>query len=133
MKDFDEERAARYEGDREFQIGGEKFVRRASVRPEVLMAVDDLDAGAPGHEMLKSIDGVILAFIESTDDAHDRYRTLRERDDDPVNMADLNAVVRWLVSEMTGRPMPAPSLSEDGRAPNGTGSTDGSSLRAVTA
>lgn len=38
MKDFDSDRIKREEADRSFQIGGEKFVHRASVAPEAILS-----------------------------------------------------------------------------------------------
>ena len=126
--DFDIARRERAEEDREFTLGGETFVRKPAVRPEVMIAYEDMTVEHSAAESLKVIDTLILAFLEDVDDAHDRYRALRARDDDAVNVRDLNEVIRWLIMESTKRPTSALSLSTGGRAENGTPSTAISSI-----
>lgn len=127
MKDFDQEREARSGGDRRLRIGGEEFVRRDGVRPEVLARYEDLQPGTASAEVLKVIDEIVLAFLEPHDGAHDRYLALRQREDGALTTADLNALVQWLVSEEAGRPTQASSPSTAGRDTTGTPSTDSSS------
>lgn len=114
-KNFDEARQARAEADRSFVIGGETFVRKVGVRPEVIAAYDAIDAEGSPSETLNSIDSVILDMVEDTDDAHKRYRALRERAEDPITLADLTDLVAWLIEEETGRtPTRQPSSSPAG-------------------
>ena len=133
MRDFDLERRERYEVDRTFRIGGETFVRKPAVRPEVMLAYEDMSMEATAADSLEVVDQTILSFIEDTDGAHDRYRALRERDEDPVSIRDLNGLVVWLIAESTKRPTSALSLSEPGREPTGTTSKETSSTEPAEA
>jgi hypothetical protein len=125
VKDFDEARAERSTRDRSFKIGGETFTRRLAVRPEAMeefarMRKDDVDLA--GFEIF---DRTFYAFVEP--DGHERWKALREREDDPLNYADIMDVCAWLVAEETGRPTPALSLSTSGQERSATTSTEGSS------
>ncbi len=131
MQDFDVKRAERSAADREFKLGGEVFVRRTGIRPERMTAYEDLTPKASSIDALKVIDDLILSFLEP--DGHDRYRALRERDDDPVTVSDLNDLVRWLISETTGRPTQRLSPSTPGSEPSGTLSMVPSSTPPATA
>lgn len=111
MKDFDEARRARAEQDREFTIGGERFVMRAGVRPEALTAYEQLQPGTGSAKTLSVIDELVMAFVEPEDDASGRWTRLRERDADPVTLQDLQQLVEWLVEGQTGRPTVPPSPS----------------------
>lgn len=133
MHDFDLERQERYTADREFKLGGEIFIRKPAVRPEVMIAYEDMSMEASAAESLAVVDKTILSFIEDTNDAHARYQALRERDEDPVSIRDLNQLVVWLISESTKRPTSALLLSEPGRAPTGTNSTATSSTEPAAA
>lgn len=159
MHDFDKARIERAERDkqtakeREFRIGGEKFTWRPGVRPEALSDLalikagkrdkegnllrdadgEIVDAGTPMNESIAIIDGIIVDMIESSDDAHTRWRELRSRQDDPITLDDMQAVVQWLVEQQTGRtPTPPRSRSGSGRGGTGTRSTVGSSSQVTT-
>lgn len=125
MHDFDPDREKRYEEDRQFKIGGEVFTHRPTVRPERMAAYEDMGAEATATNAVEIIDALILAWIDTTDDptAHDRYRALREREEDPIGGGDLSDVVKWLYRQSTRRPTRAPVSSEDGRETTGTPST----------
>ena len=130
MKDFDEGRVAALntpEADRTFVIGGETFTCRASVRPEVMFEIAEMDADTPSPQVFAIIDRLVLNMIEPVNDAQNRWRALREREDDPLTINDLNGLVSWLVEQQAGRPTEAPSLSLPGRETNGTPSTASSS------
>jgi len=120
VKDFDEARRRRAEQDREFTIGGERFVMRAGVRPEVLAPYEGLTADTSPTESLQIIDELVMAFVEPTDDAARRWVRLRERDDDPVTLQDLTELVQWLVEGQTGRPTVPPSPSTRSSEISGT-------------
>jgi hypothetical protein len=120
VKNFDERRKQRAEADRLFQIGGETFVMRAGVRPEALTPYENLTPEAGASEALAVIDDLIVEFIEDNDDAHSRYRNLRERSDDPITMQDLQELTKWLVEQQTGRPTVPPSPSTASPATTGT-------------
>lgn len=99
--------------ERTFVVRGETF-RWRDVRPEVLTAMgsaigDDTDP----NNIWKAQDEQILLFIHDED--HDKWKALREREEDPVTVRQFNAILEWLVSEQTDRPTPTPSPSASGR------------------
>ena len=111
MKDFDEMLAT----DREFTVGGETFHWR-DVRPEVLTSFEPSangDGPDDDNAAWRLMDDQILLFIAA--DEHPRWRDLRARDDKPVTIAQLNAILLWLMEEQTGRPTVQPSPSAPGR------------------
>lgn len=125
MKDFDEARAERMQRDRSFKIGGETFTRRLAVRPEAMEEFARMrrdEAELAGFEIF---DRTFYAFVEP--EGHERWKQLREREDDPLNYADIMEVCGWLVAEETGRPTRALSLSTPGPERSETTSTDDSS------
>lgn len=108
MKNFDEMLAQ----DREFTVGGETFHWR-DVRPEVLTSFSPSETEGDDNAAWRLMDDQILLFLAA--DEHDRWRALRSRDDNPVTIAQLNAILLWLMEEQTGRPTQAPSPSASGR------------------
>ncbi len=129
MKDFDLARSERALADRGFQIGGEKFVRRASVRPEATKPWEDVNLETSHEATLAAIDETVTNMIEpgARKEAHKRWALLRERDDDAISLGDLLDLVQWLISEQAARPTLPPSSFSDEPAASGTGSTGGSS------
>lgn len=129
MKDFDTARAARTLADRGFQIGGEQFVRRASVRPEATKPWEDVDLTTSHEATLAAIDETVTNMIEpgKAKEAHKRWLVLRQRDDDAISLGDLLDLVQWLVSEQAARPTVPPSNSSGEPVASGTSSTGGSS------
>lgn len=132
MKDFDEARKERAERDRSFKIGGETFVMKTGVRPEVLASYEEIDTDKPALEVIGLVDEVILGMMENGDGSHERYRDLRARENDPLSLEDLRDVVQWLIEEQTGR-VPTQPLSPSGPGPERTRtrSTGGSSSKAA--
>ena len=135
MQNFDESRDARKASDRTFQIGGELFVRKVGVRPEVIAAYESLNEATNATETLALIDSVVCDMIDDDGQAladgeritkvgakgHARYRKLREREDDPISLGDMTGLVEWLIETETGRvPTQQPSPSRRGRAGTGT-------------
>lgn len=109
MKNFDEMLAK----DREFTVGGQKF-RWRDVRPEVLTSFEPSENGdGDPNGAWRLMDDQILLFLEP--DAHERWKELRARDEDAVTIAQLNAILLWLMEEQTGRPTVQPSPSAPGR------------------
>jgi hypothetical protein len=109
VKNFDEMLSQ----DRDFTVAGETFQWR-NVRPEVLTSFeqsDDKDADADAAWRL--MDDQILLFLHKND--HDRWRELRAREENPVTIAQLNAILLWLMEEQTGRPTVPSSPSDPGR------------------
>lgn len=110
-KNFDEMLAE----DRSFEVRGEKF-EYIDVRPEVLSAFqpeEEEEGKEPdANAIWRSIDDQIVLFLDEENSK--RWRELRSRDDKPVTVTQLNAVLTWLVEEQTDRPSPTPSPSDSG-------------------
>lgn len=115
--------------DRTFVVRGETFTWK-DVRPEVLTAfeIEEPEKDKDGNPVddggiWKSIDDQIMLFIVNED--QERWKALRARDDNPVTIAQLNAILEWLVGEQTDRPTQTPSPSASG------GGRTGRSLKAA--
>lgn len=131
MQDFDKAREERAAEDRSFKIGGETFVLRSGVRPEIIAAYDSIQEDSKASDVIQAFDRLVLDLIVEDDDAAARWTALRERTEDPVTLDDLGELVKWAMEMMTSRPTQASSPSPRGREPTGTKSTAGSSPRAV--
>lgn len=129
MKNFDEARAARASSPRDFQIGGEVFVWKASVRPEATKPWEDVTGMTPQAEVLGAIDQTVKNLIEPgvKGEAHKRWDTLRQREDDALSLGDLIGLITWLIEEQANRPTVPSSGSSNVRELPGTSSTGGSS------
>lgn len=129
MHDFDEHRHAKLNEDRRFKIGGEVFTHRPGIRPERMIAWESINAETSAVEALEITDGLIIAWLDTDADPsqEERYRKLREREEDPLSGGDLNSVIMWLYRQSTRRPTGAPTSSSDGRGSTGTESTATSS------
>lgn len=110
-KDFDELLAP----DHTFIVRGVTFTWR-EVRPEVLSAMgqaltqvndDDADAG------WSAIDDQILLFLDPSD--HEKWKELRAREENPVTIKQINAILDYLIGEQSDRPTQTPSPSASGR------------------
>lgn len=110
-KNFDELLAE----DHTFTVRGITFTWR-EVRPEVLSRMgqalqavndDDPDGG------WSSIDEQVLLFLAPSD--HDKWKELRAREEDPVTIKQINAILDFLIGEQSDRPTPTPSPSASGR------------------
>ena len=111
MKNFDE----MLPKDREFTVGGETFHWR-DVRPEVLTSFEPSANGSgpeDANAAWRLMDDQILLFIAK--DEEQKWRDLRAREDQPVTIAQLNAILIWLMEEQTGRPTEPSSPSAPGR------------------
>jgi hypothetical protein len=132
-KNFDEERRTKIDalGDRTFEVGGEKFTRRATLRPDSVLKYAALLAGELSpEESLKRSDEGNLTLIEA--EGHERWRAIREREEDAIDNETINGVLNWLIAEAVGRPTEAPVSSGNGRDKSGTPSK-GKSSSAVAA
>ena len=129
MKDFDEARREREEKDRSFTIGGEEFIRRPAVAPERILRFNQATGGEVElgeQEWLDVYDETILAMIEPGQEA--KWQKVRDPElPNPLTLADLGALIRWLFEEMASRPTGPSSDSSDGRDSTGTTSKVGSS------
>lgn len=111
--------------DREFTINGVVF-KWHDVRPEVLTELgeeltQDPNGDTPDpNATWKMADRQIMLFIDS--DQHERWTELRAREQDPVTIGQLNAIVTWLMEEQTGLPTEQPSSSATGRGRTATSS-----------
>lgn len=131
MKDFDTRRKERAERDRGFTLGGESFVMKAGVRPEVLAAYEAIDVAATPEAKLAQMDGMVLDFLETEDGAaEERWRKVRSIEENPVTLQDIQDVIEWMIEAQTGRPTGQPSASTDGPGATVTPLTADSSSRA---
>jgi hypothetical protein len=136
VKNFDESRHQRSivpAADRTFVLCGEAFVTRASVRPDVLTAYDEINEATTITRTLEIVDEVIIAFLDKGANAVERYKKIRTNDEDPVTMSDLLDLVQWLIEVQTNRPTGPPVDSSSPPSPSGTSSTGGSSSKAIRA
>ncbi len=134
MKDFDAARKEREQRDRGFLIGGEKFVRRAGLRPEEILLWNEATSGekAPTEKQwIEVYDETILAMLEPGQD--EKWEAVRANTESPLTVSDLLELIKWLLSEMTGRPTGPPSDSSAGRDSTGTTSMDDSGSPGLTA
>lgn len=115
MKDFNELLAQ----DREFRVHDQTFVWK-DVRPEVLTAFEIDANGDDPNAVWGLMDRQILLFLPEAE--QEKWKTLREDEDKPVTIAQMNAILTWLMEEQTGRPTEAPSPSEAGPGNTGTSS-----------
>jgi hypothetical protein len=106
MRDFDEVKP-----ELEFKIGGEEFTARR-VRPEVL-ATFEVNVPDDSAQAIVLLDERIGAFLASDED-RERYKTLRCREEDPVTIGQLNALLEWMLEASSDLPTQQPSLSAVG-------------------
>ena len=66
------------------------------------------------------MDRQILLFLP--EDEQEKWKKLRADENKPVTIAQMNALLTWLMEEQTGRPTEAPSPSAPGRGSTGTSS-----------
>lgn len=115
-RDFDEV----LESSMTFTLRGETFTLR-DVRPEVIAAWEDEEPHTSAQEALKSIDIKITTLLPPED--HERWAALRAREDNPVNLRQLKALVDWIVEVQSDRPTEPPSPSPAGRGRREASST----------
>lgn len=106
-KDFNELLAQ----DRTFKVQDKEFTWR-DVRPEVLSSFEVDTNGDDPNAVWDLMDRQILLFI--TPDQADAWKELRAREDSPVTIGQMNAILLWLMEEQTGRPTEQPSPSGAG-------------------
>ena len=118
MKDFNDLLAQ----DRTFKVQDKEFSWR-DVRPEVLSSFETDTNGNDPNAVWDLMDKQILLFIRPEE--HEAWKELRAREEAPVTIGQMNAILLWLMEEQTGRPTEQPSPSAPGR-----GKTAGSSKAA---
>lgn len=115
MKDFNELLAQ----EREFRVQDQTFTWK-DVRPEVLTAFEVDVNGDDPSSVWTLMDKQILLFLPPDEQA--KWEKLRADEDKPVTIAQMNAILMWLMEEQTGRPTEAPSPSAPGPGTTGTSS-----------
>lgn len=132
MKNFDKEWEDRRAVEaRTFQIGGETFVLKKAVKPELFDEMQDVPDGASIAQTYGIIDEQFKSMIEDGDgEAGTRYDALREKPDE-LGVRDLREVIDWMVEELTGRPPTSQPDSPPSRGRTATRSTGGSSSRGL--
>jgi hypothetical protein len=108
VKDFNDLLAQ----DREFRVQDKTFTWR-DVRPEVLSSFDIDTNGTDPNAVWDLMDRQILLFLENGQ--QEAWKELRAREENPVTIGQMNAVLTWLMEEQTGRPTEQPSPSAPGR------------------
>lgn len=108
MKDFNELLA----DEREFRVQDQTF-KWKDVRPEVLSSFEVDANGDDPNAVWDLIDRQILLFLPA--DEQERWKELRAREDAPVTVGQMNAILTWLMEEQTGRPTEPPAPSVPGR------------------
>lgn len=106
--------------ERTFVVRGETFTWR-DVRPEILTAFAPSESEedeakkeeGDNSSIWKTLDEQICLFLVPED--VERWMNLRAREDNPVTIVQLNAILEWLVAEQTERPTQTPSPSGSGR------------------
>lgn len=84
-----------------------------------------VEAGATLADQLAAFDSAIVGILEG--DGPDRWRELRARDDDPIELSDMMEVIRYATSREAARPTGPPGGSSSTPSEPGTSSTDVSS------
>jgi hypothetical protein len=139
-RDFDQiraERAARtaLQAPATFRLGGHEFRLVASIHPDVVAIMDEVDTSKPGH-VLRAIDDVVDGCLDAVRvgdgewsdhaTASRAWQDLRARRDDPLTVEDITSIMQFCIEELTGRPTGQPADSSDGPGTSGTFSTVGS-------
>lgn len=135
MKNFDTARnqRKRTKDERTFIIGGEEFVARDGVHPDVLAQYDEINQDTTAIRTLEIIDNIIISFLEGDHSSEERYRAVRGKREDPITVEDLEDLVKWLMETQTSRPTGRPGDSSPGPDGITTTSTGISDLREAAA
>lgn len=101
--------------DHTFTVRGQTFGWR-EVKPEVLSTMGESLTKVNDDDPLAgwvAIDEQILLFLVPED--HEKWKTLRAREEDPITIKQLTAILDYLVGEQSDRPTQTPSPSAVGR------------------
>jgi len=103
--------------DMAFEVCGEKFEMK-TVRPEVLALWEDEETPESAVKALEVVDDRILAFLDNGNGQHDRWKALRENEDNSPSMGQLRGILEWMIEVQTARPtnQPSPSVAGRGRS-----------------
>jgi hypothetical protein len=129
-RDFDQER--REKPVKTFQLAGETFTLRRSVRPEALIQFEDLPEDATARQSLQVIDDAVNELIVPDD--HTKWSEIRaiEDEESAVGLDTLLELIKWCIGQVTGRNPTQPSSSTSPPGDPGTTSTDGSQPEELT-
>lgn len=133
MQNFDPDRNARHLlreaefGDKPFQFGGEVFYVRANVRYPAIKRIAEITTATDGVEVFDAVEQAVKAMIDPREDAHARFSSVCQSEDDPITFEDLAELQNWLVKEATQRPPTEQDSSATGPSTAGTLSTGPSS------
>lgn len=100
--------------DMTFEVCGEKFTVK-TVRPEVLALWEDETDPETAVAALEVVDKRILAFLDNGNGQHDRWKAMREREDNSPSMGQIRGILEWMIEVQTARPTNPPSSSGRGR------------------
>lgn len=99
--------------DRTFIVRDETF-SFVDASPEILTSFDaSMNGDDDENAVWKLMDAQIMLFLRESD--RERWQKLRARKEEPVTIAQLTEIVRWLMEQQTGRPTNPPAPSEAGR------------------
>lgn len=104
-----------------FTIRGETF-SLCDVRPEVIAQWEDEQATDTAMAGLENLDRKIKSLLAEGD--RERWDELRAREDAPVNLRQIKALVEWIVEVQSDRPTEPPSPSDGGRGRRAATSTE---------
>jgi hypothetical protein len=119
-RNFDQDKSE----DLEFVIAGETF-KMKYVRPEVLASWEDEPDAEKSEDALKQMDNRIKLFLDDSNGALEKWDNLRQREDNPVTMGQINDLLLWMVEVQSGRPTIQPSPSATGRGKTAASSKAG--------
>lgn len=104
-----------------FAVGPHTFECRLRVRPEVVMAYEQLPATAPAAEVLEVCDGLVTSLL--LPEHVEAWKALRATDDEDalLELSELADLAAWLVESVVNRPLAQPSSSSAGSPTPTTG------------
>lgn len=112
MKDLDAEYGEPV--DQGFTVKGEQFRVNPGVHPSVLLNYEESDFLGRA-DLLTAMDTAINSFLVD-DDTRDRWKALREREEDPVTVGHLRAIMAYLYEVESDLPTNARASSSGGRS-----------------
>ena len=125
MRDFDIERRATPDEERQFRFHGQVFTRRDGVRPETLALIEDSIFANTSADVVKMLDQSIREFIEEAD--LPKWDAIRDPAHTPaVRLIAMRQLAEWLVEADTALPTESPSGAGAGAgdtAPSSTASS----------
>ena len=123
--------------DREFEIGGQlfKFVYPhwkdgAKLFDDEMTPTEDTNGDAPAFSFVADTETAIKRipmFLDAENDAHNRFKELVSRKNDPVPRHQIAQLYRWLVEVTSGFPTQQPSASSSGDGSSEDSSVEGAS------